>query len=105
MILQQRSLLPPKTSRNILSLLLRQHNAVETLIQHMIIMERARILRQRIQLPPQRTPSPSVDTMAVRSTHHIRPSFMNGGMDHVRGGVEKTVLAAVDYFAGMVDED
>jgi hypothetical protein len=30
---------------------------------------------------------------------------MNGGMDHVRGGVEKAVLAAVDYFATVVDED
>jgi hypothetical protein len=43
--------------------------------------------------------------MAVRSTHHIRPGFVDGGMDHVRGGVEQTVLAAVDYFAGMVDEN
>jgi hypothetical protein len=105
MILQQRRFLPPKTSRNILSLLLRQHNPIETLIQHMIIMESTRILRQRIQLPPQRTPSPSINAMAVRSTHHIRPGLVNGGMNHVRGGVEQTVLAAVDYFAGMVDED
>jgi hypothetical protein len=105
MILQQRRLLSPKTSRNILPLLLRQHNAIETLIQHMIIMESTRILRQRIQLPPQRTPSPSINAMAVRSTHHIRPGFVDGSVDHVRGGVEKTVLAAVDYFAAVVDED
>jgi hypothetical protein len=105
MILQQRRLLPPKTSRNILPLFLRQHNPIETLIQHMIIMESTRILRQRVQLPAKRTPSPSIDTMAVRSTHHIRSSFVNGGMDHVRSGVEKAVLAAIDYFAAVVDED
>jgi hypothetical protein len=105
MILQQRRLLPPKTSRNILPLLLRQHNPIETLIQHMIIMESARILRQRIQFPAQRTPGPAIDTVAVRSTHHIGTSFVDGGVDHVRGGVEQAVLAAVDYFAGVVNED
>jgi hypothetical protein len=105
MILQQSSFLPPKTSRNILPLLLRQHNPIETLIQHMIVMERARILRQRVQLPPQRTPSPAIDTMAVRGANHIGTSFVDGGVDHVRGGVEQAVLAAVDYFAAVVHED
>jgi hypothetical protein len=105
MILQQRRLLPPKTSRNILPLLLSQHNPIETLIQHMIIMESARILRQRVQLPAKRTPRPAINAMAVRSANHIRPRFVDGGVDHVRGGVEQAVLAAVDHFAAVVDEN
>jgi hypothetical protein len=105
MILQQRSLLPPQTSRNILPLLLRQHNPVESLVQHMIVMESARILRQTLQLPPQRTESPPINTMAMRSAHDIRPGFVDRGVDHVGGGVEQAVLAAADDFAGVVDED
>lgn len=105
MILQQRRLLPPQTSRNILPLLLRQHNPIETLIQHMIVVESARILRQTLQPPPQSAESPAVDTVAVRRAHDVRPRFVDRRVDHVRGGVEQAVLAAADDFSGVVDED
>jgi len=105
MILQQRSLLPAQTSRNILPLLLRQHNPIETLIKRMILMESARILRQALQLPPQSAESPPVNTMAVSRAHDIGPGFVDGGVDHVGGGVEQAVFAAADHFARMVDED
>ena len=105
MILQQRSLLPAQTSRNILPLLLRQHNPIETLIKRMILMESARILRQALQLPPQSAESPPVNTMAVRSAHDVRPGLVDRRVYHVRGGVEQAVLAAVDDFAAVVHED
>lgn len=105
MILQQRRLLPSKTSSNILPLLLRQHNPIKTLVKHMIIMESTRILRQTLQLPPQRTKSPSINTMTMRRAQHIRPRFMDGTVNHVRGRVEEAVLAAVDDFPAVVDED
>jgi len=41
----------------------------------------------------------------MRSAHDIRPGFVDCGVDHVGGGVEQTVLAAADDFAGVVDED
>lgn len=105
MVLQQRSLLLPKTSSNVLPLLLRQHNAVETLIKHMVIVERARILRQRIQLPAQRAPRPAIDAVAVRRADHIRPRLVDRAVDHVRGRVEQSVLAAANHLPGVVDED
>jgi hypothetical protein len=105
MILQQRSLLPAQTSRNILPLLLRQHNPIKTLVQHMIVVESTRILRQTVQLPPKRTESPSIDTVAVRSAYDIRPGFVDRRVDHVGSGVEQAVLATADDFAGVVDED
>jgi len=105
MILQQSSLLPAQTSRNILALLLRQHDPIETLIKHMIVVESARILRQRLQLPAQRAECPPVNTMAVRSAHDVRPGLVDRRVYHVRGGVEQAVLAAVDDFAAVVHED
>lgn len=88
MVLQQRSLLAPKTSSNILAFLLREHDAVEALIQDVIVVERARVLRQRVQLPPKSAEGPAVDAVAVRSTQDIRPCLVDGGVDHVRGSVE-----------------
>lgn len=99
MILQQRRLLPPQTSRNILPLLLRQHNPIETLIQHMIVVESARILRQTLQLPPQSAERPAVNTVAVRRAHDIWARFVDRRVDHVGGGVEQAVLAASDDFS------
>jgi hypothetical protein len=105
MVLQKRSLLPPQTSRNILPLLLRQHNPIKSLIKHMILMKSATILRQSLQLPPQRAKSPPINTVAMRSAHDVRPGFVDRRVDHVGGGVEQAVLAAADDFAGVVDED
>lgn len=71
----------------------------------MVVVESTAILRQRIQLPPQTTPRPSVNTMTVRRAQHIRPSFMNGRVDHVRRRVQQPVLSTIDDFARVVDED
>ena len=105
MVLQQRRLLATKTSRNVLPLLLRQHNAIETLIQHVIVVERARILRQRVQLAAQAAERAAVDAVAVRGAQNVWSSFVDGRVDHVGGGVEQAVRAAVDHVAGVVDED
>lgn len=105
MILQQRRLLPPQTSRNILPLLLRQHNPIETLIQHMVVVESARILRQALQLPAQSAERSPVDAVAVRRAHDVRPRLVDRRVDHVGGGVEQAVLAAADHFARVVDEN
>lgn len=88
MVLQQRSLLASKTSSNVLALLLCEHDAVEALVQDVIVVERARILRQRVQLPPKSAEGPAVDAVAVRSAQDIGPCLVDGSVDHVRGGVE-----------------
>lgn len=49
-ILQQSSLLVAQALRDIFALLLSQHNAVEAVIDHMVIMESTRVLRERIDL-------------------------------------------------------
>lgn len=51
MILQQRGFLPSKTSSDVFALFLREHDAVETLVEDVVVVESARILRQRIQFP------------------------------------------------------
>lgn len=105
MILQQRSLLIPQTLRNILPLLLRQHHPIKAIINHMIIMERTRILRQRINLSAQRAPRPAVDGMAVRGAVDVRARRVDRGVNHVGGGVEEAAFAAVNDLARVVYED
>lgn len=105
MVLQQRSLLPAQTSRNVLPLLLRQHNPIETLIKHMVVVESARVLRQRLQLPAQSAESPAVDAVAVGGAHDVRPRLVDRRVDHVGGRVEQAVGPAVDHFARVVDQD
>ena len=71
----------------------------------MIVMKRAAVLRETIQLPSQRAPSASIYTMAMRRAHNIRPRLMDSRMDHIRRGIQQPVLSASDHFPCMVDED
>lgn len=105
MVLQQCSLLVAQALCNVLAFLLRQNNAVEAIVYHMVIVESASVLSQRIQLASQRTECAAINGVAVSSTVDIRPRSMNGRVNHVGGGVEETAFASIDDLAGVVDQD
>lgn len=69
----------------------------------MIVVERARVLRQRINLTAQRTPCAAIDGMGVRGADDVGAGVVDGGVDHECSGVEEAVGAAVYYFAVVVD--
>lgn len=102
---QQRSLLVAKALRDVLALFLRQNHAVEALVDDMVVVERTTVLRKTVQLPAQRAPSPSINTMTVRRAHNIGPRFMDGTVDHIRRSVQESILSTSDHFAGVVDEN
>jgi len=104
-ILEQRGFGIAQAGGDVLPFLLRQHDAVEALVQHVVVVERARVLRERVDLAAERAPRPPVDGVAVRGAHDVGPGGVHGGVDHVRGRVEQAVLPAVDHFSAVVDED
>lgn len=69
------------------------------------IMERARILRDDIQLPPQRAKRPPVNTVAMRRAQHIRPRLVNRAMDHKRRRVQQPHLPTRYHRPRMVHLD
>ena len=62
----------------------------------MYLVERAGVLSNDIQLSPQRTECPAIDTMAMGRTQDIRPSLVHGTVDHERSSIQQPHLAAVD---------
>lgn len=68
-------------------------------------MKRARILRNNIQFPPQRTERASVDTMAMRRTQHVGPGLVNRAVNHKRRRIQQPPLTAPDNLSRMIDLD
>lgn len=68
-------------------------------------MESTSILRNRVQLLPERTVRAPVNRVRVRRAHDVGPGLVHGVVDHVGGGIQEPVLAAVDDLALFVDED
>ena len=58
---EQRRLLGAEATRNIFALLLRQHHAIEALVQDVIVVESARILRDGVKGPAERTEGTAID--------------------------------------------
>ena len=56
MVLQQRSLLITKASRDVLALFFREDDAVEALVDDMVVVECARVLRDGVDLATERAP-------------------------------------------------
>ena len=73
----------------------------------MILVERARILRDYVELAAKRGESTPVDRVRVRGTVHVGARGVDRGVDHERGLVEERVgpgFRGLDD-AMVVDED
>ncbi len=105
MVLQQRSLLITKARRNILTLLLHQHNAVEAVVRHVVVVERAGVLRDCVELSAKSTPCAAVYRVAVRGADDVRSRDVHCVVDHVCCRVEQSDIAAIDHFAVGTDAD
>lgn len=104
-VLQQRGLGRPDRPRNVLALLGRQHDAVERLVQRVVVVERARVLRDGVQLAAERAEGTAVDGVAVAGGVDVRAGLVDGRVDHEGGGVEGAVLAALEDVAFFADAD
>lgn len=69
------------------------------------IMKRTSILRNSIQLLPQRAIRPSVNRVRMRRAHDVGSRLVHRVVDYVPGDIQEPVLAAVDDLALLVDED
>lgn len=68
-------------------------------------MERARVLRDGVELAAQGAEAAAVDAVAVRGGVDVRPRLVDGRVNHEGGGVEQAHGAAVDDAAFLVDAD
>lgn len=104
MILQQCRLLVAQTRRDSLAFLLREYDTVESIVDDVIVVESASVLCESVNLAAERAPRPTVEGVAVGGADDVGSSLVNGGVDHVRCGVEQTHRPTINHFAGVVDE-
>lgn len=75
------------------------------LVAKAYVVERARVLRNGVQLPAKSAERAAINTVRMRGRIDIWARLVDGGVDHVRGAVKQTDRAAVDDLAFFVDED
>lgn len=80
MVLQQRSLLGPNTTRDVASLLGSKHNPVEGLVDGVVIVEGAGVLGDCIQLAAQGAEGSSVYCVGMTCCIHFRPGLVDSGV-------------------------
>lgn len=87
------------------ALLLVEHDAVELAVHRMVLVERARVLREHVQLAPECRERAPVDRVRVRRAEDVRARGVDGGVDHEGCGVEQAQgPGLVLNRAGVVDE-
>lgn len=105
MVLQQRSLPAPQRSSNLLPLLLTKHHALERVVQRVVLVERACVLGDDVELAAERTERAPVDGVRVCNAVYFWARGVDRVVDHVGCLVEEAHGAALDDVAGGVDED
>ena len=86
-----------------LALLEVEHDAGVVVEHGVVAVERARVLRQRIERAPQRRPALAVDRVGVRRGDDVGAGGVHLAVDHERRRVHRPV--ALDDLAVVVDED
>lgn len=69
------------------------------------IVKGAAVLRNRVERPAKCAKRAAIYAVTVRRSDDVRPSTMDGGMDHESGSVEEADGSSVNDFAGVVDLD
>jgi len=70
-------------------------HAAEVLEQAVVLVERAGVLRQRIELAAERRPGLAVQRVRVRGRDDLGPRLVNRGMDRERGAVQRPLAIAI----------
>lgn len=104
-ILQQRGLLATQRTRDRAALFLGQHHAAERVVHGEVVVEGARVLRDGVEGAAEGAEGAAVDGVRVRDAVDLGTCRVHGVVDHVGGFVEEAHGAALDDFAGCVDED
>jgi hypothetical protein len=79
-----------------------EHHAREVVEERVVAMERARVLRDRVEQTTERRPRLAVNRMRVRRRDHIGPSCMNLRVDRERRTIDGRV--PFDHLAGVAHE-
>ena len=79
------------------------HDAREISKHHVILEECARVLRDRIERPPERSQRLSVQRVRMRCADHIRPCVMDARVDRERRNVD--LLYTINDFALRVHQN
>ena len=82
-----------------------EHDAVELTVDGVILVERARVLRDDVQWPTEGAERSPVDAVAVRSAQDVGPGGMDRGVDHEGCSVEEADRPPVEDLAFMADLD
>lgn len=101
-ILQDQRLPVAQRLRQPHALALVQHHARERIEQRMILVEGARVLRQRIEQASERRERLAVGAVRVRGRDHVRPRRVDRGMNGEAGRVDRPV--AGQDVAFVIDE-
>ncbi len=102
MVLQQRRLLVPETSGDVLPFLLGEDDAVELAVDDVVVVKGTRVLGDDVQLAAEGAEGTAMDGMGVRGAEDVRPGGVDGVVDHVGGCVEEAAFPSVNDFAGGV---
>lgn len=95
----------PQRPRDMHALLLREHDAVELAVHRVVLIKRTRVLRQHVQLAPERRERAPMDRVRVRGAEDVRARGVDRGVDHEGGGVEQPQGPGLGLDrAGVVDE-
>lgn len=105
MVLQQRGLAPTDTGRDVAPFLGRQDDPVEGLVDGVVVVESASVLRDGFEGPAQGAKGAPVDGVAVAGGVDVRARLVDGRVDHEGGRVEQAVGSAVDDAPFLVDAD
>src|SRR5581483_4236998 len=100
---QDAGLVATERMRDALALFGVEHHARVVVEDRVVAVEHARVLRQRVERPPERGPRLAVHGVRVRGRHHIGPGGVDRAVDHERSGVDRPV--ALDHLTLVVDED
>ena len=89
MILQQRRLLLPQAFRDILTFLFREYDAVEVLVNDVVVVEGAGVLRDDVEGATEGAERAAVDGVGVGGGGDVGARFVDCVVDHVGGCVEE----------------
>ncbi len=80
-----------------------EHDTAEVVVERVIAVERARVLRERIQLSGQRRPGLAVKRMGVRGADNVGAGGVHLRVNAERGAVH--IVLALDDLAVVVHKD
>lgn len=104
-VLEQDRLVVRQRGRDVLALFLGEHDAVEGLVDDVVVVEGAAVLADDVEFAAEGAEGAAVDAVAVARSVDAWARVVDGGVDHEGGGVEESRGPTVDDVAVVVHLD